>query len=158
MREGPQLSLACSLVGSLESSSDITSILQLRFAAAAAASCERIVPIARLRTYVSSRSMKRPRGLFRSQRSSGKPSPSEIRPEDGNADGDGDGDGDGDTDAKQQPTKRPKRDGSAEDDGLDGLLDVPRRVGRAADIEDWDDLKDLFNGAIEKYERAHEFL
>jgi hypothetical protein len=92
--------------------------------------------------------MKRPRGLWKSQRSSGKPSPSELRPEDGTPDPDGDLD-------VQQSSKRPKRDGSPEqhDD-----LDVSRRVDSAVDIEDWDDLKELFNGVIDKYEGAHVFL
>lgn len=88
--------------------------------------------------------MKRPRGLWKSQRSSGKPSPSELRPEDGSPEPDGD------TDLKQ-PTKRLKRDGSPEHDELD----VPRRAEGTGDIEDWDDLKELFNGVIEKYEGLH---
>ncbi len=98
-------------------------------------------------TLTSLRPMKRPRGLWKSQRSSGKPSPTELRPEDGTPDPDGD------TDFKQ-PTKRPKRDGSPEHD----VLDVPRGAESATDIEDWDDLKELFNGVIEKYEGVHVFL
>ena len=90
--------------------------------------------------------MKRPRGLWKSQRSSEKSSPSELRPEDGTPDPDPDAD-------VKQPTKRPKRDGSPEND----VLDVSGRAERAADIDDWDDLKQLFQAAIEKYEgaRAH---
>ena len=93
--------------------------------------------------------MKRPRGLWKSQRSSGKPSPSELRPEDGTPDPDGDGDTE-----PRQPTKRPKRDGSPEHDDLN----VPRGAESATDIEDWDDLKELFNGVIEKYEGTPVFL
>ena len=93
--------------------------------------------------------MKRPRGLWKSQRSSGKPSPTELRPEDGTPDPDPDGDAD-----FKQPTKRAKRDSSPEHD----VLDVPRGAESATDIEDWDDLKELFNGVIEKYEGAHVFL
>jgi hypothetical protein len=91
--------------------------------------------------------MKRPRGLWKSQRSSGKPSPSELRPEEGTPEPDGDTD-------LNQPTKRLKRDGSLEHDELD----VHRRAESAGDIEDWDDLKDLFNDVIKKYEGAHAFL
>jgi len=133
----------------LESRSDIINVLQLGIIAAA--SCERLLRPFHLRatqtTQTSSRPMKRPRGLWKSQRSSGKPSPSELRPEGGTPDPDADPDA-------EQPTKRAKRDGSPEHD----VLDVARRADGAGDIEDWDDLKELFNGVIEKYEGVHGFL
>jgi hypothetical protein len=130
-------------------SSIIIDVLQVGIVAAA--SCERLLKPFPLRTTRTTRTssgpMKRPRGLWKSQRSSGKPSPSELRPEDGTPDDDGDMD-------TKQPTKRAKRDDSIGHDGLD----VPRRVERAAaDIEDWDDLKELFDDVIEKYEGAHVF-
>jgi hypothetical protein len=130
----------------LESSTGIINVLQVGIAAAA--SCERLFrPLPRWTTQMSSGLMKRPRGLWKSQRSSGKPSPSELRPEDGTPNDDGD------TDVRQ-PAKRPKRDGSDEHDGPGDS----RRVERAAaDVEDWDDLKELFNDVIEKYEGAHIF-
>jgi len=130
----------------LKSSSDIINVLSGWNRAAA--SCERLfqtVPTADDPDELAP--MKRPRGLWKSQRSSGKPSPSELRPEDGTHDADGDMD-------VMQPTKRAKRDGSPENDDLD----VPGRGNPAAAIEDWDDLKQLFNDVIEKYEGADVFL
>lgn len=92
--------------------------------------------------------MKRPRGLWKSHRGSEKPSPSELRPEDGTPDPDPDGDAD-----VNQPTKRAKRDDSLENDDLD----ISRRAERALDIDDWDELQQLFHVVIEKYEGARAF-
>ena len=111
-------------------------------------SCERpLRPFPLRTTQTSLQSMKRPRGLWKSHRSSEKPSPSELRPEDGTPDPDGDEDG-------NQSAKRPKRDGSVENDDHD----VSGRAERALDIDDWDDLKQLFHIVIEKYEGARAYF